>query len=310
MSIKHFYSQTVADGTATSVVRPSDWNSNHQMVYNLSGNTLGSSQISGADVIFEGGNNVTLSADTANSKLIFSGAAGGGGGAATVGGAELFPLGANTAFSTMGQNSLYLQRFICQSNVSFNNIERRASISTVSSTNSQVAAHTYDYGLYSRGTGTNNTRYELVASSRLYLQASFNSNTAAGYTISQGAASFTTTSGGTAVMSALSGFKHFYFPFTSTLTMGGEYALAMRMSSATTVGTSPLRIGMKELSQYTNLSVGKLYATTALVSNASFVGDFAQGVYSATSSNLPANIAMSGLTNAVSQNRMYIQFEV
>lgn len=69
MSIKHFYSQTVADGTATSVVRPSDWNSNHQMVYNLSGNTLGSSQITGADITLVGGSNITLSADTANSKL-------------------------------------------------------------------------------------------------------------------------------------------------------------------------------------------------------------------------------------------------
>lgn len=69
MSIQHFYSQTVADGTATSVVRPSDWNSNHKMVYNLSGNTLGSSQITGADVVLVGGSNITLSADTANSKL-------------------------------------------------------------------------------------------------------------------------------------------------------------------------------------------------------------------------------------------------
>ena len=69
MAIQHFYSQTVADGTATSVVRPSDWNSNHKMVYNLSGNTLGSSQITGADVVLVGGSNITLSADTANSKL-------------------------------------------------------------------------------------------------------------------------------------------------------------------------------------------------------------------------------------------------
>lgn len=78
MPIKHFYNQTVADGTATSVVRPSDWNSNHSMIYNLSGNTAGSSQLTGQDVIFVGGNNVTLSADTAASKLVFSAAAGGG----------------------------------------------------------------------------------------------------------------------------------------------------------------------------------------------------------------------------------------
>lgn len=61
MPIQHVYTQTVADGTATSVVRPSDWNSNHKMVYNLSGNTLGSSQLSGADITFVGGNDITLS---------------------------------------------------------------------------------------------------------------------------------------------------------------------------------------------------------------------------------------------------------
>jgi hypothetical protein len=72
MSIKHVYNQTIADGTATSVVRPSDWNSNHNMIMNLSGNTLGSSQVSGQDIILVGGNNLTLSADTAASKVVFS----------------------------------------------------------------------------------------------------------------------------------------------------------------------------------------------------------------------------------------------
>ena len=62
MSIQHFYSQTVADGTATSVVRPSDWNSAHQQVLNLGGNTLGTSQVNGADIVWAGGNGVTLSA--------------------------------------------------------------------------------------------------------------------------------------------------------------------------------------------------------------------------------------------------------
>lgn len=72
MSLYHAYTQTVADGTATSVVRPSDWNSAHIQQYALSGNTNGSSVLSGLDVTFVGGNNLTLSADTAGSKLVFS----------------------------------------------------------------------------------------------------------------------------------------------------------------------------------------------------------------------------------------------
>ena len=90
MSIIHIKSNTIPDFTgtvtvfnslgntvtanATDLVRPSDWNSNHNIVFNVSGNTAGSSQVSGQDVILVGGNNITLSVDTLNSKLAVSGA--------------------------------------------------------------------------------------------------------------------------------------------------------------------------------------------------------------------------------------------
>ena len=77
MQINHIKTLTVADGTATSVVRPSDWNSLHYVNAVLSGNTAGSSQVSGLGVILNGGQNITLSADTANSQIIFSGGGGG-----------------------------------------------------------------------------------------------------------------------------------------------------------------------------------------------------------------------------------------
>ena len=70
MSIQHFYSQTVADGTATSVVRPSDWNSVHNQILNMGGNTAGTSQISGADIVWAGGNNVTLSANGSTVTIV------------------------------------------------------------------------------------------------------------------------------------------------------------------------------------------------------------------------------------------------
>jgi hypothetical protein len=335
MSIKHVKSITIADGTNTNVVMPSDWLSNHNIIYNLSGNTTGSSQLSGQDVILVGGSNMTLSADTAGSKLVFSapaasslvaganitistagsnisiiGAAGGGGGAATVGGAELFPLDAATAFSTMGQNSIYFQKFIAQSNVSFNNIERRASLSSASSSIAVNVNHTIDYGMYTQMTGASSTQYSLAGSSRMVINASYSSNLSAGFTVSQGAASVTNTSAGTVNMSALSGFKHLYMPFTSTITAGGNYAVAMRMSSASTGNTGALRLGFKELTMYSNLSVGRIDVNAGIsISNASRVGDWAQGVYSATSSNLPNTLAVSGLTNQVSQARMYLQFD-
>jgi hypothetical protein len=141
------------------------------------------------------------------------------------------------------------------------------------------------------------------------MQASYSSNLSAGLTVSQGAASYTASSAGTVRQGDLTGFKHIYFPFTGTLTAGGYYAFAQIMSSATTGATGPLRIGFLELSVINNLTVGKVYASTVIGSAASYVGDWNQGVYSSSSNGLPATLAISGLTNAVSQQRMHLQFD-
>lgn len=68
----HAYSQTVADGTATSVVRPSDWNSAHLFSSSLAGNTLGQSTFSGSNLVLAGGNNITLSASQAAGQATIS----------------------------------------------------------------------------------------------------------------------------------------------------------------------------------------------------------------------------------------------
>lgn len=75
-ALYHAYTQTVADGTATSVVRPSDWNSAHVQGQTLSGNTAGVSSFTGTNIVFQGGNNVTLSGVTAAgaATIVVSGA--------------------------------------------------------------------------------------------------------------------------------------------------------------------------------------------------------------------------------------------
>jgi hypothetical protein len=60
MALYHVKSQTVADGTATSLVRPSDWNSGHAQYFTFAGNTAGQSTASGTNIFFAGGNGVTL----------------------------------------------------------------------------------------------------------------------------------------------------------------------------------------------------------------------------------------------------------
>lgn len=80
MAVSHVYNQTVADGTATSVIRPSDWNSAHNQYLTISGNTAGQSTVSGTNIVFQGGNNITLSATTAAgaATIVMSGANAGG----------------------------------------------------------------------------------------------------------------------------------------------------------------------------------------------------------------------------------------
>lgn len=61
MAITHVFSNAIADGTNTNIVRPSDWNRAHAQIVTLSGNTAGVAQVTGTNVVFAGGNNVTLS---------------------------------------------------------------------------------------------------------------------------------------------------------------------------------------------------------------------------------------------------------
>ena len=100
MALYHAYSQTVADGTATSLVRPSNWNSAHNQIVTLSGNTSGQSLVSGTNIIFQGGSNITLSGVTGASAatIVINGETGGGGG----GGAMYFSAGTtSTSANTM-----------------------------------------------------------------------------------------------------------------------------------------------------------------------------------------------------------------
>jgi hypothetical protein len=72
MAISHVKSVTIADGTNTNIVRPSDWNSHHNQYYTLGGNTAGASTVSGTNVVLHGGNNVTLSG-TGDTILVSAG---------------------------------------------------------------------------------------------------------------------------------------------------------------------------------------------------------------------------------------------
>lgn len=100
VTVNHIYTSPVADGTATSVVRPSDWNSVHAITLNLSG----------TDVIgaFSNGGNVSFGTNT-DGYITGSAPTGGGGGVALSAGTNSTSTGtvvfANSNNITFGMNT-------------------------------------------------------------------------------------------------------------------------------------------------------------------------------------------------------------
>lgn len=303
MPIQHFYTQTVADGTATSLVRPSDWNSAHNIVYNLSGNTLGSSQLIGSDVTLVGGNNITLSADTAADKLVVIGPSTG----ATLSFMEPTPL-VGTSFSSFGQNSLYFVPINPLNNVTMTAMNMLVSINNATSSISHAVSLTFSYGLYSLGTGASTSQILLIASSSMAIIASYSSNFSGGYTLSQGTNSTTYSSAGTGSTSAWTGQRIMAYPMETLLTAGGEYYIAMAQRTTSVGNNGALRMSHIVLNNMTNGSFGRLAPNGNTVSNASIIPNFNGFVYSATSNAWPSTIALS--QRSIQSNiRMYVQLD-
>jgi hypothetical protein len=93
VAVSHVKNVTVADGTNAGIVRPSDWNSAHYQYLTLDGNTAGQSTVSGSNIVWAGGNNITLSANGSTVSIV---AAAGGAGD----GGNILAAGGSTAAST------------------------------------------------------------------------------------------------------------------------------------------------------------------------------------------------------------------
>lgn len=268
----------------------------------------GNTATSGTVIFGSSAGNVTFG--MATDGYVTASAPTGGGAALTLTNWRVQPMMNNTSFyAAMGQNSQYNQHFMPEDYLAFNNIEMYIRGTYVSSTNSQVYANTIKYGIYSQDTGTNNTRMTLMASSSALMKFSFASNTGVGYTFSQGAASFTTSSGGTAMMTDLSSPNHLYLPFVTTLNPNVKHAFALLMSTATTVGTSPWAFQPLIQSNMNSRAFGKLFASTYDRAASTVIGDREMGIYNTTTNALVGSYATSQMSVAVSRMILPIQFE-
>ena len=316
MAVSHIYTQTVADGTATSVVRPSDWNSAHNQYYSLAGNTAGNSTVSGTNVIWQGGNNVTLSGNGAT--IVVS-----AGGQSTL---QIYSppwaMSGGATNSSLGQNTLYFQPFDVAAPVSGSRINFYVSYSGALSAGNSTGTCSFGigYGLYTANfNSTASDRMSLWTSySAVIVSQSMTSNTAYSATHYIGlsnATSHSTSQFGTQTSNVstyqatnLNGQRVVALPLNRTLTPG-RYWLGVSVQSVS--GN-----GMTNNMSVFQTSVGVLpdirpFGVASAASNASVFRQMqGWGSYSATSTGWPASIALTTDDIRAGVNQTLVQFGI
>jgi hypothetical protein len=225
---------------------------------------------------------------------------------------EMYPLGNNTVLTSYGQNTLHFQGFRPIQNISMTAVEMFVSLSSVTSAVSHSVGQTMSYGWYSKGSGTNSSRYESMATSSMYMAASYSSNLSGGLTVANGANSYTTSSAGTVFGSVLSGMKIMSLPMGTSLSAGGDYMFAFANSTASVGNTGALRASFmhQTLMSGASASFGIIATNTLAVTNTSNTNEPFLAAYTATSGAWPSTIAKSQFSAwAATQAQMYLYLE-
>lgn len=272
MPITHAFSNALADATGTvtvwnggttasvaasDIVKPSNWNSAHALLFSAGGNTANQSTFSSNDMAFAASGD--LSVGFSNGSLFYSARNG------WLSQLEPFPvMTASQQQSFNDTNTMSIQSFVVPMNATFDYIRIPSSLSpityttgTANSTNTASWAATYRVGLYSQGSGADSDTIYSVATTSFVaaLQQSFSVGTnSSAYTISlfvtlpgyQGTGAYQTTlstTGSSASMtqaltnlSLFSGANLFDIPFAGSLTPGLYIAMLNRRT--TTGGTN------------------------------------------------------------------------
>jgi hypothetical protein len=138
---------------------------------------------------------------------------------------------------------------------------------------------------------------------------SFNSNTAGGFTFGNGVTSFTSTSGGTALFTAISGPFHYYLPFSSSATANLHFGMAVHISSTTAVNTAAMRFAPLMMTVQNSLSYAKLRVDGVTNPNTTVWGDWDFVAGTVTTNALPSTIGLTAMSIGVSRQRLFMQLE-
>lgn len=338
MAIVHVFSNTQADFTgtftglnsqgstttinATDIVRPSDWNSNHKQLYTLIGNTNNSSTVSGTDIVFSGGNNITLigsgsvigisgannqyqltgntnnSSTASGNPIVLSGgnnitligsgsvigiSAGNGGAQYTALTAQNRQLGASTN-SVPGQNSVWLAPFRLVAPLNASTGLHMVSITgTVTSNQTNTVGITWEGALY-KVTGTDVSQFDTIFSTTMGFTF-WNSGTASvsySYNVTS-----SSSAGSNLLTASVFGLRQLTFNIGSTLDTG-LYAWGFRQSSSSAGNSSVLRSFNAVMDNPMPVAQGFIGSAT----NASN-GYVDGGTYATTSAAMPASFVFS-----------------
>lgn len=346
MSIGHVKSVTVADFTGTvtafnsqgstttiaasDLARPSDWNSVHNQLYTLTGNTTLGSTASGTNVIYAGSGNVSVGGSSGS--VIISGGPNKVSSYANIYNRATYTTTAYTA-SAFGvipfflEDALTADYFRILVSVAIGSTSLASTANTTFSQNQQI---TWNCLIYSQGTGASSTLATSVTSWSASMAQSRNvaygsaSNTQQSHVFGM---TFPVSSGGTSTFSAsystsnlstiavstanvslLSGGRLLDMPVEITLAPG-EYFLMHRGSTAqTTQGVAGVSGARLQISTLGQPSIGAPVAQFGKTSGSSNIPQLGLGSWSTAAGATADSFALSAVSSAASHVIPYFSF--
>jgi hypothetical protein len=286
MTLYHAYNQTVGDGTATSVVRPSDWNSGHNQFVTLAGNTAGASTISGTNIVYQGGNNVTLSGT--GGTIIISGA----NTAAGYTGLTYNNRQLGASGTTSGQNSVWLCPMRLANAVSVSTLLQMVSIAGSSSSNTGSVGITYRLALYQNTATSNASRMDQIWSTSMGITGYMSSSNSAAFSFDGGVSGqiLSTASNNSAILSQVSGVRQITF-LLNTVFDTGLYAFGYVISTSSVGNSAAIRSFAPVIDNPMALGLGAGFGGATNNS----IGYVDAGTYSVTSNNMPTSFLLQDI---------------
>lgn len=287
MAVSHAFSNAIADFTgtftgfnsqgstttiiATNIVRPSDWNSAHNQLYTLTGNTTGNSTASGTNVIFAGSGPISVGGST-NSIIISAPALG------TNSFYEIKRMEWNPQATQLGSNQPFVWPIYIPNHLVISRLEAFISLSISTSSNSSHGGTlSILAGLYTRNVST------------LSLATS-----------GSGTYAWTNTSNNST--SVLSGMKEISAGLAATMTPGDYWLMVMSRTSTVNANWWTGSNVINSISSTNNAWSGRFMSA----SNNTDQQDLGLGIYSTTTAAVPGSIAFTQISGGGSLHSRFM----